>query len=272
MVIKIATGNQKGGIGKTIVNCLFAEHLAEKGYRVLMIDFDPQAHATNVFDYKYEFKDRIEKDMYSGFENLNDAVINVKENLDIIAGSGDIKNLEKRSHTKSQRKALSMLKDALTTIEDNYDFIIFDTPPTASGFYVQNALFASDYFITLTEVTRNSIDSMIAFYQEIEQMREDNNLNLEMLGILINRRIKDDAIYDELREEYFFDNKEMYFENSISFQRRISKYSDWGVYEYTKKNPKTLTNIDRYDKIIHEELEKVVDEMIRRIKILQTEG
>jgi chromosome partitioning protein len=135
-----AIANQKGGVGKTTTTISVADALANRGYRVLLLDLDPQASLTS---YLKLDPDQIENTTYDLFEQP--ARIKPRETgfdrLHIVGGSLGLANLEKRAAT-IQGKGL-VLKSWLSTKIDLYDFCLVDTPP-ALGMLMINALVACD--------------------------------------------------------------------------------------------------------------------------------
>ncbi len=270
MAKKITIGNQKGGIGKTLISCLVAETLAEKGFNVLMIDLEPQAHATALFKRKYEFT--FQENVYSAFKkgDLKSAVVKVADNLSLIPSiENETTHFSDLAKKKSPKKSVSMIKENLSSIED-FDFILFDTPPTAKEVYVQNALMASDYFIALTEMTRDSFESMQHYFEQVQYLRVNFDAKLQMLGILMNRRSDDSEILERLRKEYQFEEKKMYFKTSIYKQTRLEKYTEFGIYNFlASKRPNSPIKLDTWDRQIKETAHSVVDEILGRIEILE---
>lgn len=270
MAKKITIGNQKGGIGKTLVSCLVAETLAEKGFSVLMVDLEPQAHATALFKRKYDFE--FEENIYSGYEkgNLKSAVVSITDKLSLIPSiESETTHFSDVAKKKTPKKSVTMIKENLTGLED-FDFILFDTPPTAKEVYVQNALMASDYFIALTEMTKDSFESMQHYFAQVQYLRNNFNAKIQMLGILMNRRSDDNEILELLKKEYDFEQKQMYFRTSIYKQTRLEKYTEFGIYNFlASKRKDSLIKLDTWDLKIKETAHAVVDEMLSRIEIIE---
>ena len=133
----LTTGNFKGGVGKTTNAVLTAYTLSNKGYKVLVVDLDPQANATellfatmtNVYKIKPEFKETL----FVSIQNnkISNSLISVKENLDLLPSFTD---LEKYIDYLAELYDDDYSKDThfsnlLNEIKENYDFIIIDVPP-----------------------------------------------------------------------------------------------------------------------------------------------
>ena len=110
----ISISNIKGGVGKTKTAAVLAVGLAEKGYRVLLIDSDPQTNLTMCF-----FKEQTDElsslyHIYSNGEFIDDVKVSVKDNLDLVVGDFELCNADMQ-FTKAGR--LKMLKRAIKSIE-----------------------------------------------------------------------------------------------------------------------------------------------------------
>lgn len=147
MIITFA--HYKGGTGKTTSCISTAGYLVKQGYKVLLIDLDPQANTTTGLGID---KDTIKKNMYH--------VMNKRADLKSIIIAGPIKNLhiapskqelELAKLSKYQKKAdAEILKQAIEKIEGYYDFVLIDTPPV-HGHFIINGLAAADKIIIILD-------------------------------------------------------------------------------------------------------------------------
>ena len=133
---KIIFYNQKGGVGKTTVAVNLGSALAAKGFKVLLIDFDAQVNLTHSVS-----GDGRKANIYqvvTGLVDAKDAVqTTIFKNLYLIPGSLDIAGLAIELVDEDRRE--SFLKNALKDIEDEYDYILLDCPPSL-GLETVNAL------------------------------------------------------------------------------------------------------------------------------------
>lgn len=264
MAIKITLGNAKGGVGKTIVTNLLAHQLAEKKYKVLIVDIDPQGNTTSLFERKYYSKDYDFPTLYDGLqkEDLKSIIQMPTEDLHFIASSLDTVNLSKVLTPKNK---VMYLKKYIEKIEEDYDFIFYDVPPTTYSDFLNNALGASDYFIIITETSNHSFDGISKFYDAANQIHEGFNEKLDFLGVLINRREKDKETFSKLDEEYQFKEDEMFFTNFIPQRTRITKYSEYGIYNYPySKN--TVLGYDKWDLEVKKYAELLCNELLEKVK------
>lgn len=135
----ITTGNFKGGVGKTTNAVMISYELFMLDYKTLLVDFDPQANATDMLNNtlisvhsKYpDFKMSVGKALQT--DTLNEAIIEFNENLDYLPSFTDLQNYEQDFNFKKH----------LNKIKINYDYVIIDVPPQLNKF-TDSALVASD--------------------------------------------------------------------------------------------------------------------------------
>jgi len=139
----IAVANQKGGCGKTTTAINLSSCLALKGQKVLLIDFDPQSHATMGLNIECD----PERNIYhviapppAGALGLDDVIIPVKENFDIAPSDTRLCAVEQELACVDGRE--NRLLEAIERLEKSYDFVIIDCPPSI-GHLCFNALRAS---------------------------------------------------------------------------------------------------------------------------------
>ena len=132
---------QKGGVGKTTSVVNISSLLANKGFKVLIIDLDPQG---NVSTYLDKSKDGINHTTSSDlFENKNIGnILNINNNLDLIPSNESISKYNEEKIVAGSK--LQFLRD--NEIIQKYDFVLIDTPPTMSSL-VQEGLAVSDFYL-----------------------------------------------------------------------------------------------------------------------------
>lgn len=137
----IALLNQKGGVGKTTTTVNLGAALAEAGRRVLMIDLDPQAHLTLHLGVEHDPERPSVYDLLiDGDITPTDAIVPARERLDVIPAETDLAAAEPElAHVHDRQRILAA---KLRLIREQYDFILFDCPPSL-GLLTVNALAAA---------------------------------------------------------------------------------------------------------------------------------
>lgn len=138
----ISVINQKGGVGKTTTTANLAHGLALKGYKVLAIDLDPQAHLASSLGITREDIAGLDAVFLKGIP-LKSVQIEIRENLSLVSAGGHLNEVENIGGGKSRGL---LLKRAIDQYNDDVDFILIDSPPS-SGLLVINALFATEEII-----------------------------------------------------------------------------------------------------------------------------
>ncbi len=198
MAIKIAIANQKGGVGKTTTTINLADALRHFNYRVLVVDFDSQCNTTSTYEAVYEGENSI-VDVLNNDCKTTEAIQHLPMG-DIIPGDRILSS--ELEHFSAQMGRERLLKKKLNEIEDDYDFIIIDTPP-ALGLYMINALTACDGCIIPIKAEKFAKDGLEEFFDTLEKIKENElNNNLKVYGILFTiydqRNSMDNELLDEL--------------------------------------------------------------------------
>ena len=141
----ISVSNQKGGVGKTTTALSLSAALGVLEKKVLLIDMDPQSNATSGLGIDANEANLSSYDLINGNSKPSKLIIQTSSpNLDIIPAKIDLVGLEIEIISKSDREYL--LKNALKSIKEKYDFIIIDCPPSL-GLITLNALTCSNSVI-----------------------------------------------------------------------------------------------------------------------------
>ncbi len=199
MATKIAIANQKGGVGKTTTAINIADALKRCGYDVLFLDLDPQCNSTG--SYKAETEDTSTiYDVMDGKVSIKDAIQHT-EIGDIIAGDPLMAGEE--SKFQSRPGGFNIIKKALKEVDDQYDFVIMDTPPNL-GIYMLNALTAANGIVIPVKAEKDAIDGLSQLINTVNEVVENTNENLKVYGVLMTaydkRNSLDKDIWTQLPE------------------------------------------------------------------------
>jgi chromosome partitioning protein len=172
----------KGGCGKTTTSANLVAYLAMQGYTTLAVDMDPQGNLTQHFGYD---TDRFETTIYDLFLNtaqFSDVVLQKNANLHILPNNfRSIRNITRLQETHTPE---FLLRDTLYPIQNNYDFIIVDCPPSL-GLFTVNALSTSTDIILVVAPEFFPMKSIKPLYDEYLDIREKFNLSLNLKGVLL---------------------------------------------------------------------------------------
>jgi chromosome partitioning protein len=175
----IAFANQKGGVAKTTTTLNLAVAFAEKGFRVLCVDMDPQGNLTMSQGID---PDTLEESMYDVL--VHDVPIRQvirRREIDVACASIDLAGAEIAMSTKIGRER--SLEKAFRPILDDYDFICIDTPPSL-GLLTINALTAADKVIVPVQCEYLSMRGLIQLQNTLSMIRENLNPDVDIEGIL----------------------------------------------------------------------------------------
>jgi chromosome partitioning protein len=177
--IVIAFANQKGGVAKTTSTLNLAVALSEEGYRVLVVDMDPQGNLTMSQGFN---PDQIERSMFDVLVHRLpiDQVIQEAE-VHLAVSSIDLAGAELALSSMIGRERA--LEKALNPVKDRYDFILVDTPPSL-GLLTINALVASNGVIVPVQCEYLSLRGLVQLENTLSMIRENLNPEVGIQGIL----------------------------------------------------------------------------------------
>lgn len=199
MIISII--NQKGGVAKTTSTFSLAECLREKGKKVLMVDLDPQASLTISTGIEPE---EIQKTIYSVLcENVSikEAMIDLNKYY-LVPSIIDLSVAEIQLVSEYGREYL--LKTALSLVENDFDFILIDCPPSL-GLLTVNALCASDKVIIPVTTEYLALRGIKLLMSTIDRVKKLNS-KMEILGIIPTmydpRTLHGNEVLESLKKDY----------------------------------------------------------------------
>jgi len=190
----IAIVNQKGGCGKTTSTVNLAGALAADGNRVLIIDMDPQAHATLAMGLE---PDDLEMNLYevlvepAGASRLDTVIVDVSDKIDIAPSSIVLSALEQKLATERHDARTERLSAALETLPPLYDYVLIDCPPNV-GLLTFNALRAASEVIVPLETSFFAIDGVQKLLETIGLLSEriGHDLDVRVLPTLYDGRTR----------------------------------------------------------------------------------
>ncbi len=217
--------NQKGGVGKTTTVVNVATTLANLGFKVLLVDLDPQGNATSGFGMD---KNTLDKTVYHLFHDVPINEIVIKEavtNLDVLGSNADLAAAEIELIDRDRREFF--LKEKLGEIRGEYDFILLDCPPSL-GLLTINALVAANRLIIPLQCEYYALEGLGQLIDTHSLVADRLNPELDLYGVVLTmadfRTNLTEQVISEVRE--FF--KEKVFEVVIPRSIKLSEAPGFG--------------------------------------------
>jgi chromosome partitioning protein len=250
----IAITNQKGGVGKTTTAINLAAALASKGVRTLVVDMDPQANSSMSFLDIHELK-------LSIYDALTESHVQLPE---VIRPAEKVENLAIAPSTialaKIEAKLIGeldshfRLKDKLQAVQDQYDYVIIDTPPTL-GIITVNALVAATHVLIPIQASYFALEGTDDLLETIDKIKVRANPELQILGALITmydkRTLLAKDIYEQIQHVFgtkVFETvitKSVRLEESPAYRESIFTFAprSTGAYEYYRLSEEVLSRV-----------------------------
>jgi chromosome partitioning protein len=250
----IAITNQKGGVGKTTTTINLAAALASKGIKTLVVDLDPQGNSSMSFLDTHQLK-------MSMYDALAEDHIHL---ADIIQPAEKIENLFIAPSTialaKIEAKLIGeldshyRLKDELVSVQETYDYIIIDTPPTL-GIITVNALVAATHVLVPVQASYFALEGTDDLLETIDKIKVRANPQLQILGALITmydkRTLLAKDIYEQIQRVFgakVFETvitKSVRLEESPAYRESIFTFAprSTGAYEYYRLSEEVLSRV-----------------------------
>lgn len=177
----LTLSNQKGGVAKTTTAGALASGLAQRGYKVIVVDLDPQCNLSLGSGADILNMDQTLYDVFKGTADLPDLIQKTDLGYDLITGGLALAGAD-MDFTQTGREY--MLKEALDEIRADYDFCIIDTPPTL-GILTVNALTASNGVVIPLTADLYSLQGLSQLDLLMDRVRKYSNRDLKTEGLLI---------------------------------------------------------------------------------------
>jgi chromosome partitioning protein len=180
----IAIANQKGGVGKSTTAVSLGASLADLGYRVLVIDLDPQGNASTGMGIRHEARETTVYHVIVAESPIDDAIVHTPvERLHAVPSTIDLAGAEIELVSQFSRE--SRLKKALEPLrEGRYDFVLLDCPPSL-GLLTVNALTAAEELIVPIQCEYYALEGLGQLLRNVSLVQQNINPGLRLSGIVM---------------------------------------------------------------------------------------
>lgn len=226
----IALANQKGGVGKTTTTVNLGAALASHDKRVLIIDADPQGNATSGLGIKksaIEDEHEIYDVLVRGVKPVDVILKTSHDNLEIIPATIRLAGAELELAPVMARE--TRLKEAIATVEDQYDYILIDNPPSL-GLITINTFTAADAVLIPVQAEYYALEGLGQLLSSITQIKSLLNPDLGIEGVLLTMVDGRTNLSNEVEEavrNYF--NEEQVYHTVIPRNVRLSEAPSHGL-------------------------------------------
>lgn len=221
--------NQKGGVGKTTTSLNVSSALAVLGYKVLVIDFDPQGNLSSGFGFNLQ--DRVNKTIYDALTNkntdINSVIFKTKiKNLDVLTSNTNLAAFEIEIFDKKDREFY--LQNAINNISTKYDYVIIDCPPSL-GFLTINSLVCSDYVLIPLQCEFFALEGLSHLLETLEMVKTNINPKLAINGVLLTMYDRRNKLTEQVENDVRDCLGDLVYKTVIPRNVKLTESTSFGI-------------------------------------------
>ena len=241
----IAISNQKGGVGKTTTSVNLSAALSALEKKVLLIDFDPQANTSSSIGIEVNIGSKTIYDLLENKCSINDCIYKTKlDFLDVIPAHIDLVGIEIESIDMIDREYL--LKNSINEIQNNYDYIIIDCPPSL-GLLTINALSAANSVLIPIQCEYLALEGLGKLLNTIKSIQKIHNEELTIEGLLLTMFDTRLNLSNQVKKEVKLHFNEMVFRTVIHRNVKLGEATSFGksiiAYDLSSKGADNYLNL-----------------------------
>ncbi len=220
--------NQKGGVGKTTTAINLGAYLAEHGQRVLIVDIDPQANATSCLGIdKHGVEHGSYQALLGGMPITSLILKNDRLNLSLLPSSSSLAGAEVELVDENRRE--TRLRNALNTLQDDYDYILLDCPPSLGLLTINGLMAAQDGVIIPVQCEYLALEGLGQLTETIQKVRSALFSDLHVRGVVLTMFDRRTNLANDVVAEVNRHFPEQVFKSVIPRSIRLAEAPSYGL-------------------------------------------